>query len=154
MNPLRSCLTGPTDLDHASAADLDPGQTIVSCVTHGDPDYAYEFSAALNLLWNNHPNIRVIVQGIGDNEDSTSYGQWQTRQDVDALWQPASPMRYTRGRLWFPSDYSTRAWLSQQLAADKPQTGRATLSACYSIRCRRLGASDRARIWLPSVMVL
>jgi serine/threonine protein kinase len=120
MNPLRKCLTGPTDLNHASAADLDPGQTIVDRVTHGDPDYASEFSATLNLLWNDHPNIRVIVQGIGDNEDATYYGQWQTRPGVGSLWQPASPMRYTRGRLWFPSDYSTRAWLSQQLAADKP----------------------------------
>ena len=120
MNPLRDCLSGPTDLDHASASGLDPDQAVVHRITRGDPDYVCDFSATLNLLWNDHPNIRVIAQGIGDNQDATYFGQWQTRPDADASWQSASPLRSTSGRLWFPSDYSTRAWLSNQLAADKP----------------------------------
>ncbi|HEY0166587.1 MAG TPA: protein kinase [Jatrophihabitans sp.] len=120
MNPLRQCLSGPTDLVDASASDLKPPQAIIDHVTHGDPDYASEFDATLGLEWNDHPTLRVIVQGIGDNDEATYYGQWQTRPDPNSPWTPATPIRHTSGRLWFPTDYSTRAWLSQQLAADKP----------------------------------
>ena len=118
LNPVRPCLPSPTKLDAASAADLQPTQDLILSVTGGDPDWAAEFSATLALESEQLANVRVIVQGVGEDEGATYFGQWQTRADEHAAWQPASPMRHTSGRMWFPTDFSTRAWMSSELAAD------------------------------------
>jgi serine/threonine protein kinase len=118
LKPLRPCLPGSTILDVAQAADLDPGPQIIHSVTGGDPDWAPEFSETLALESEELANVRVIVQGLGDNEDATYFGQWQTRASDESPWQPATPMRHTSGRMWFPTDFSTRAWMSSELAAD------------------------------------
>jgi serine/threonine protein kinase len=120
LNPLRELFPGSSELTPASAGDLHPTAEIEHLVTQGDPDYMRDFDATLGLEWLHHPEARVIVQGIGTNDDAVYYGQWQTRPTAGGPWTPATPMRHTSGRLWFPTDHSARSMLSTQLADDKP----------------------------------
>jgi hypothetical protein len=119
LHPIRLCAPSqPSELHDAEPGDLTPGADIIQHLTGGDPDWAPEFSATLDVRWPDHPDVRVIVQGLGEHGQATYFGQWQTRKGSTDSWKPATPMRWTLGRMWFPSDYSTRASMSKQLEAD------------------------------------
>ena len=96
-----------------------PGADVIHRVTHGDPDWLPMFSATLQAGWSTDPDLRVVVQGIGDDDIAVYFGQWQRRTNKADEWKPVTPMRHTWGRMWFPSDFGSRGAMSQTLLGDR-----------------------------------